>query len=116
MKTVKKDLTTIADQLNILAKKIEKMASMFEAAPKSSKTVKSKVRAVKKKGAPKRKNRTPTDQVLSLMTLFKKGISVEALRGKSGFTEKQISNIVHRACKNGRMKRVERGIYSVYGL
>ena len=59
---------------------------------------------------------TPTDQVLTIMKRFKKGISVESLRGKSGFTEKQISNIVHRACKKGKMKRIGRGVYSVYGL
>ena len=115
MKKVAKDLKTIARQLNTLAKKTETMAQAFESAPKAAPKKKA-VKAAKKKAAPKGKGVTPTDQVLTIMKRFKKGISVEALRGKSGFTEKQISNIVHRACQKGKMKRIGRGIYSVYGI
>ena len=115
MKKVAKDLKTIARQLNTLAKKTETMAQVFEHAPKAATKTKP-VKAAKKKAAPKGKAATPTDQVLTIMKRFKKGISVEDLRGKSGFTEKQISNIVHRACQKGKMKRIGRGIYSVYGI
>ena len=118
MKKVAKDLKTIARQLNTLAKKTETLAKAFEktakAAPKKKPARVAKV--AKKKAAPKGRAATPTDKVLTIMKRFKKGISVEALRGKSGFTEKQISNIVHRACQKGKMKRIGRGIYSVYGL
>jgi len=124
MKKITKDLKTVARQLNTLAKKTEIMAQAFEktsaaAAPKKKAAAAPKKKAVpaaKKKPAPKGKALTPTDQVLTIMKRFKKGITVEALRGKSGLTEKQISNIVHRACKKGKMKREGRGIYSVYGL
>lgn len=112
MKKLAKDLKTVARQLNTLAKKTETMANAFAKAPKAA--PKKAARVVKKKAAPVGKNLTPTDQVLTIMKRFKKGITVEALRGKSGFNEKQISNIVHRACKKGKMKRVGRGIYSVY--
>jgi hypothetical protein len=115
MKKLAKDLKTVARQLNNLAKKTETMAKAFEKAPKATAVRKKAVPAAKKKAAAKRKALTPTDQVLTIMKRFKKGISVESLRGKSGFTEKQISNIVHRACKKGKMKRIGRGIYSVYG-
>jgi hypothetical protein len=109
MKKITKDLKTVARQLNTLAKKTETMAKAFEKTPAAAVPK-------KKKAAPKGKSLTPTDQVITIMKRFKKGISVEDLRGKSGFTEKQISNIVHRACKKGKMKRAGRGIYSVYGL
>lgn len=117
MKKVATDLKTIAKQLGTLAQKIEIMAKTFEKTAKTAAPKKRAVRVAKKKAAPKArgKNLTPTDQVLTIMKRFKKGITVEALRGKSGFTEKQISNIVHRACKKDKMKRVGRGIYSVYG-
>jgi len=115
MKKATNDLKAIAKQLNTLAKKTETLARTLDKAPK--KTVKKKAASVaKKKAAPKARAATPTDQVLTIMKRFKKGISVEALRGKSGFTEKQISNIVHRACQKGKMKRIGRGVYSVYGL
>jgi Mor family transcriptional regulator len=115
MKKVANDLKTIAKQLSLLAKKTENMAKAFEKPSKTATPKKKAVRVAKKKAAPKGKSLTPTDQVLTIMKRFKKGISVEALRGKSGFTEKQISNIVHRACKKGKMKRIGRGIYSVFG-
>ena len=116
MKKLANDLKSIAKQLNALAKKTANMANTFEKAPKKAAPKKKAVRVAKKKAAPKAKNLTPTDQVLTIMKRFKKGISVEALRNKSGYTEKQISNIVHRACLKGKMKRIGRGIYSVYGL
>jgi hypothetical protein len=115
MKKVAKDLKTIARQLNTLAKKTETVAMAFEKAPKAA-PKKRTAGAVKKKAAPRSKTPTPTDQVIAIMKRFKKGISVEALRGKSGLNEKQISNIVHRACQKGKMKRIGRGVYSVYGL
>jgi len=115
MKKSANDLKAIAKQLNALAKKTETLAKTLDKAPK--KAAKKKVaKTAKKKAAPKARSATPTDQVLTIMKRFKKGISVESLRGKSGFTEKQISNIVHRACQKGKMKRIGRGVYSVYGL
>ena len=116
MKNIAKDLTTVVNQLNSLAVKIEKIAEMHAESAKPSTSVKSSARVAKKKVVPKKKNLTPTDQVLTIMKRFRKGITVSALREKSGLTEKQISNIVHRACKKDKMKRVGRGVYSVYGL
>ena len=115
MKKAAKDLKAIAKQLGALAKKTEALAKALNKAPKPV-AKKKPAKAMKKKAAAKGKALTPTDQVLAIMKRFKKGISVEALRGKSGLTEKQISNIVHRACQKGKMKRIGRGIYSVYGL
>lgn len=114
MKQLTKDLKTVARQLNTLSKKTENLAKAFEKTPTSTVPMKSTRRAGKRTAAPTGKNLTPTDQVLNIMKRFKKGITVEALRGKSGFNEKQISNIVHRACKKGRMQRVGRGVYSVF--
>jgi hypothetical protein len=116
MKNLAKDLRTVARQLSTLAKKTETMAEAFDNAPAKAAPKKKPARVAKKKAAPKSKSLTPTDQVITIMKRFKKGITVEALRGKSGLNEKQISNIVHRACKKGKMKRIGRGVYSVYGL
>ena len=117
MKKVKKDLTTIANQLTKLAAKIKNVATAMEGRPAKKTAKKRAARAAKKKAAPKgRKSITPTDQVLTIMKRYKKGLTVGDIRGKSGLSEKQISNIVHRACKKGKMKRVGRGVYSVQGV
>mgnify|MGYP001080644698 CR=1 FL=1 len=113
MKKIAKDLKAIAKQLNTLAKKTETMAQSFETTTADSAPTPKKAPAAKKAAAPKARANTPTDQVLTIMKRYKKGISVEELRKKSGLNEKQISNIVHRACKKGKMKRIDRGIYSI---
>ncbi|MDL2268889.1 hypothetical protein LJC71_05040 [Desulfosarcina sp. OttesenSCG-928-A07] len=103
MKNIAKELKSVARQLEILTRKTERMIMVVKnaalpVAPKIKKSV----------------SATPTDQVLIIMKRFKKGISVTSLREKSGFNEKQISNIVHRACKKGVIKRIRRGVYSLY--
>ncbi|GAB6905228.1 conserved hypothetical protein [Desulfosarcina cetonica] len=112
MKKLARELKTIARQLESLSQKTESMATAFEADPATQAPAKKggRTRVAKTKAA----GTTPTDQVLAIMKRFKKGITVESLRGKSGLNEKQISNIVHRACKKGKMKRIGRGVYSVY--
>jgi len=116
MKNIAKDLSMVANQLNNLAIKVEKMAEIYTNAANPSTSVQKAAQAANKKAVAKKKNLTPTDQVLTIMKRFRKGITVAALREKSGLTEKQISNIVHRACKKDKMKRVGRGVYSVFGL
>ena len=119
MKNFSKDLKVVAKQLNTLARQTESLASALDTTPKKTASAKKPVRvAATARKAPTRvsvsRSTTPTDQVLTIMKRFRKGITVDALRSKSGFNEKQISNIVHRACKKGKMKRVSRGLYSVY--
>lgn len=113
MQKIAKDLKAIAKQLNTLALKTEAMAESFETHTAAGDPTPKKAPVAKKKAAPKARANTPTDQVLNIMKRYKKGISVEELRKKSGLNEKQISNIVHRACKKGKMKRIDRGIYSI---
>ena len=105
-----KALKEIATELRAMCAAVDRL---FKDVAKAS----SKTKAVKKKKAIAKKSRalSPTDQVLAIMKRFKKGISVEALRGKSGFTEKQISNIVHRAMKKGTIKSLKRGVYKYRG-
>lgn len=114
MKKVARDLKAVAKQLSTLAEKTENLAKTFESGAETAAPQKKPEPVAKKKAAPKGGKLTPTDQVLTIMKRYKNGITVDALRSKSGFTEKQISNIVHRACKKGKMKRVGRGIYSIH--
>jgi predicted HTH transcriptional regulator len=116
MKKLTKDLKTVARQLNTLSKKTESLAKAFERTPAAPAKNKKTTRTPKTLTVPRGGSLTPTDQVLNIMKRYKKGITVEALREKSGFNEKQISNIVHRACKRDKMKRIGRGVYSVFGL
>ena len=52
-------------------------------------------------------------QVLTFMKHHKKGVSISKLKEGSGLSDKQISNILHRANKEGKIKRVARGVYQL---
>jgi predicted transcriptional regulator of viral defense system len=54
---------------------------------------------------------TATDQVLKTINRSKNGVDVPTLIKKTGLDEKKIRNIVSRAFKQGKIKRVGRGIY-----
>ena len=56
---------------------------------------------------------TPTNKVLAFMKRYKKGVSISKLKEGSGLSDKQISNILHRASKEGKIKRVARGVYKL---
>ena len=97
----------------------KKVAKKIKAAP-AKKTVKKKVANIpaspKKTVAKKpvgKPSATPTSKVLTLMKRYKKGIAISKLKERSGLNDKQISNILHRASKEGKIKRVARGVYQL---
>ena len=54
---------------------------------------------------------TPMDTVLKTVRRYKKGVDVATLKTKTGFSDKQIRNIVYRATRQGKIRRVKRGTY-----
>ena len=107
MKALKKDLQALSKRLQALSKKAEALAKQIEKAePVKAKAVK-KAPVKKKVAGP-----TDTDKVLSIINRSKKGVSVKALIKKTGFNVKKIANIVHRAFKEDKIKRVGKGIYT----
>jgi hypothetical protein len=96
----------------------DKLQGMISGAPeetaKESKAV--KVRPAKKakkaaKKAPGVKRVTNIDTIVGLIQGSAEGISTAELKGKTGLAESQIWNIVNRASKLGKIKKVKRGIY-----
>jgi hypothetical protein len=54
---------------------------------------------------------TATDQVLDIINRSKKGVNTATLMKKTGFDRQKVWNILQRTYKQGKIKRVERGIY-----
>jgi hypothetical protein len=54
---------------------------------------------------------TTTDVVFRIIRRYKKGVGFSTLKAKTGFDDKKLSNAVHRAVKQGKIRRVRRGIY-----
>ncbi|MDM8554507.1 hypothetical protein QUF75_07225 [Desulfococcaceae bacterium HSG7] len=83
-----------------------------ESAP--SKKVRPKKASVKRKAVPRSKRpQTDTDKVVAIIKRAKRGVNIAELRRKTQFNSKKISNIVHRASRANRIKKIDRGIYSI---
>ena len=79
----------------------------------AKKAVKRKPKKVKaKKVKPKKaKKMTDTAQVLKVIKGHKKGADIARLKKRTGFADAKIRAIVHRAYREGKVKRIGRGIY-----
>ena len=116
---LKKELQTVNREIKSLTKKIEKMIVAVDKLEKAKPAKKAapKAKATKKvspkKVVPKKKaaKLTDTEKTIKIINRSKKGVNVETLMKKTGFDNKKITNIVHRAYKAGKIKRVGIGIY-----
>ena len=113
--TLTKDLQAISKELTKLVKQTEKLAAALEKAeiPKTkSLTTKTKAKAVITKKAPaKGGKKTDTDKFLAIINRSKKGIDTATLMKKTGFDQKKVRNMLNRTYKQGKITRVEKGIY-----
>lgn len=65
-------------------------------------------RPVKKTG---KKKVSHIGAIVGLIQASAEGISTSALKEKTGLTERQIWSIVNRAAKEGKIRKIKRGLY-----
>ena len=122
MTILKKDLRAVQRDIKALEKKLEKLIKAFDkgknvkakpAAKKTTTRVVRKRRAPAQKSAPKPKRlkMTATDKVLGIIRRSKKGVNVSTIKTRTGFDDKKVRNIIFRTTKEGKIKKVGRGIY-----
>jgi len=122
MTILKKDLKALQKEIKALAKKMDTLIAAAEKSeqPKVAKKVKAKSVKAKsttitpaKKASPKKKTAQPTatDQVLKIINRSKKGVNIKTLMEKTSFNQKKVTNILQRTFKQGKIKRVGKGIY-----
>ncbi len=120
MAILKKDLQALKKEIKALGIKIEKLIKEFDKKEKVAKKTKAKPakakttkRAPAKKAPAKKRTAklTATGQVLKIINRSKKGVDAPTLVKKTEFDAKKIRNILHRVYKEGKVKRVGRGIY-----
>ena len=88
------------------------MDKLIAVAGKAEKPRAAKKAPAKKAAAAKRAAKlTATDQVLGIIKRSKKGVNAATLMTKTGFDLKKVRNILQRTYKQGKIKRVEKGIY-----
>jgi septal ring factor EnvC (AmiA/AmiB activator) len=109
-----KTLTKTMEKITAAVDKFEKKAATkrkAKAKAKPAKKARAKKAAPKKPAAKKAKTVTATDQVLKIIKRSKKGVGVPTLIKKTGFDDSKVRNIINRTLKQGKIKRVGRGIY-----
>jgi len=77
----------------------------------SARQLRTKKIDVKKRTAGPGQLATATDRVLKIIKRSKKGVNVATVIKKTGLEVMTVRNIIHRALKQGKIKRVGRGIY-----
>jgi predicted Rossmann fold nucleotide-binding protein DprA/Smf involved in DNA uptake len=106
LKLVSDGLKTIAEGVVAIAEKVDEIAESQDVGkPEGRKPVK---RTPRKKEA---KPMTAADTVLKVISRSKKGVSTSKIMERTGFTPKQVYNIVFSLKKQGRIKSVGKGIY-----
>ena len=63
------------------------------------------------KKEPRKKKLTNTHKVLTVILGAPKGIETAKLKEKTGLNELQIWSIVNRATKEGKIRKIKRGVY-----
>ena len=120
--TLKQDLKSLQKEIKALEKKMNKLAKTIEISEKPKAVKKSKAKpanakttkkAPAKKAPPKKKPTkvTATDQLLKIIKGSKKGVNIKTLMEKSSFNQKKVTNILQRTYKQGKIKRVGKGVY-----
>jgi ElaB/YqjD/DUF883 family membrane-anchored ribosome-binding protein len=122
MAILKRDLQAVKKDIKALEKKVEKLLNAYGKSQKPKTAAKAKRKAVKaktkravsvKKAAPRKRatKATATEQILKIIKRSRKGVDVPMLKTKTGFEDKKVRNIIFRASKEGKIKKVGRGIY-----
>ena len=106
--TIKKELSALQKDIKDIQKKIENFIKAIET---EQKAIAPKAKAKKPPTKKKASKITATDQVLKIINRSKKGVDTATLMKKTGFNQKKVTNILQRTFKQGKIKRVGKGIY-----
>ena len=108
MTVTKRDLQSLQRQFKALENKMEKLIAAAGKAEKPRAAKKAPAKKAPAKGAAKL---TATDHVLGIIKRSKKGVNIKTLMDKTGFNNKKVTTILQRTYKQGKIKRVGKGVY-----
>lgn len=117
MKGMAQGIEALAEKLDTITKarmdekaKVVKKAPVKKVVAKKVAAKKAPAKKVVKKAAAK-KPATAVDTVLKVINRSKKGVDTAALMKKTGFSQKKIHNVIYKLKKQGKVKRVGKGVY-----
>jgi putative endonuclease len=103
----KKDLQALNKDVKALSSKIDRLLAAAGKMAKTTKRAPTKKAPTKKRAA----KLTATDKVLKIVMGRKKGVDTSTIMAKTGFNQRKVWAILLRAYKNGKIKRIDRGVY-----
>lgn len=106
--------TLLADvqRINSAVVRVTRPKPKAAALPSSPKTaVKTKTKKKTKPPVRRVKKQTATTEVLKVIASHKKGVELAKLRRRTGFADSTIRGILSKAIKEGKVKRISRGVY-----
>ncbi len=112
MKQLKKDCQIISNQLKSILQRVEKMMSNIEIMEKGQGRINNKNSSLPLERPDKGvKQRSATETVLKIIMRTKKGVTTAMIQKKTGYSNRKIWDIVHRAYRDGKIKKLDRGTY-----
>lgn len=100
-----------------ILKRIDRLEALIKSCKASGgsigKTRKRKTAEQRNRSARGRAKMTATEKVIGIIERSPRGVDVPALKARSGFEDKKVRNIVFRLCKEGTIKRIGRGVYTI---
>ena len=113
LKALNKDIQSLGKTLDRLLKAVEKDTKSQAKPTKKIAAQKAPAKKAPAKTAPAKKAAPPTatDEILKIIRRSKKGVDAPTLIKKTGFNQKKVRNILFRTYKQGKIKRMEKGIY-----
>jgi predicted Rossmann fold nucleotide-binding protein DprA/Smf involved in DNA uptake len=112
LKSISRSLVSLSKHVDKLSKQVEKVQPAKKAAPKKASP--KKKTAVKKTAVKKTKtakSETVLGSVLDVIKRSRKGVTIAALKEKTGLDSRQISNALYKLSKKGSISSKSRGMY-----
>ena len=110
--TIAQDLKALNKNLQALGKTLDSLLKAVEKGEKPKAKPTRKIPAKKAPAKMKAAQPTATDQILKIIRGSKKGVDAPTLIKKTGFNQKKVRNILFRTYKQGKIKRIDKGIYT----
>lgn len=111
MKRMEKEINALARKMSDLSRRLDRIAkeiSKEKIRPEKVKKI-GKGLKVRKRA---RKKSSLVDKVIHVIDKAKKGMSIPALKQKTGLGDRQLSNVLYKLTKKGIVRTEARGIYT----
>jgi hypothetical protein len=110
--TIAQDLKAVNRDIQAIGKTLDRLLKAVEKNEKPKATATKKIPAKKAPAKKMAAQPTATDQILKIIKASKKGVDAPTLVKKTGFNQKKVRNILFRTFKQGKIKRLDKGIYT----